>query len=98
MARRLMLKTLLADAERAGIRVDADGRGRFEIGRRERGIVVNAAGYMCRWADADQVLPPRCGLADAYAPPRPEHRNGHTHPRRRRVTRHGPRIRSRHPR
>lgn len=67
MARRLMLKTLLADAERAGIRVDADGRGRFEIGRRERGIVVNAAGYMCRWADADQVLPPRCGLADAYA-------------------------------
>ncbi len=61
-----MLKTLLHDAEAAGIRVDADGRGRFEIGTANRGIIVNAAGFMCRWADANQVVPPRCGLPDAY--------------------------------
>ncbi len=61
-----MLRTLLRDAEASGIRVDADGRGRFEIGTRERGIVANAAGYVCRWEDVDQVLPPRCGLQEAY--------------------------------
>ena len=67
MPRRLMLKTLVRDAEAAGLSVSDDGRGRFEIGTRERGIVVTAASYVCRWRDVDQVLPPRCGLPDAYA-------------------------------